>query len=208
MPNLWRKDAEEKDLLSREQHSAVLRRYQKRRGEEAPTDASTPAPEAEAATETDRRWTAASNGAAPETSSGALRVTSRMRTSLQLEQTLTYAPGTGRDGASVEVKLTTACRGQRKQDGLVQVGYLMRLEVVTLSPGLRVEGFSLGPWQAEGLCLEAGAIVTPDPVWAAFQPATGALRGRLRVADTIRRRLLDLPWRTMGLVPGPEPFPG
>lgn len=208
MPNLWRKGSEEQDLLSREQHSAVLRRYQKRKGEEAPATAPTPAPGAEAAEGTNRREAGSAGETATEPSPGAPRVISRSRTSLQLEQTLSYAPGMGRDGASVSVRLTTACRGQRKPDGLVQVGYLLRLEVLSLSPGLHLEGFSLGPWQAEGLSLEAGAIVTPDPVWASFQSATGTLQGRLRVEDTLRRRLLDLPWRTVGLVPGPEPFPG
>jgi hypothetical protein len=210
MANSWRKSSETPEQFSREQHSAVLKRYQQRRGADDPEAAAgngpaAPAPET-VRSEEPATYSAGPGARLPEP--GAPRAVARTRTLLQLEQTLSCVPAPGQARVTVTLRLTTACRGQRKTDGMVQAGFLMRLEVLSLSAGARVEGFSLGPWQAEGLSLETGSIVTPEPIWAAFQPRSGVLQGRLLLADLTRHRVLDLPWRTEGLVPGPEAFPG
>ncbi|MEW6516133.1 MAG: hypothetical protein AB1439_04425 [candidate division FCPU426 bacterium] len=128
----------------------------------------------------------------------------RTRNSIRVEQEVSYHPGAGQPLVSLVLGLTTACRGRRKQDGLTQLAYVLRLEVLSASEGARLEGFKLGPWSAEDLGLETGSIHVAEPVWAAFQPASGRCHGRLLIGDRPRRRLLDLPWASEALVPGAE----
>lgn len=135
-----------------------------------------------------------------------LRALTRTRSSLVLAQTLVQRLGIGRPWAVVELKITTALRGTRQVEGLTETAYLFRLEVVKTSPGVKLEGFNLGPWRAEGLDLEAGNIFVAEPLWTGFQAQAGKLRGRIRLADTVRQSLLDCPWVTEALVPGPEPI--
>jgi hypothetical protein len=136
------------------------------------------------------------------------RVISKTRTLLIVEQSLEYTPTQGHPAVRVELRLTTAIRGLRKQDGLTQAAYLLRLEIIQLSSGMQVAGFSLGPWGTGELGLERGSQAVPEPLWTAFQPQSGHVHGRVQVADLGRNRILDLPWRTEGILPGPEPFPG
>jgi len=135
-----------------------------------------------------------------------LRMLTRTRTSLVLTQTLVARRGAGQTLLNVELKLSTAQRGSRKADGLTESAYLFRLEMVKTSPGIQLEGFSLGPWRAESLDLEGGSIFVAEPLWTGFAPLTGKVRGRIRFADTVRQCVLDLPWNTEALVPGPEPW--
>lgn len=130
----------------------------------------------------------------------------RTRQTIQIEQEIAYRPGPGKPLVTLTVRLTTACRGRRKQDGLAQTAYLLRLEVKDASEGARLEGFKLGPWDFSDLELEAGSIHVAEPLWAAFQPASGRRRGRMLIGDRPRHRLLDLPWETEALFPGAEPF--
>jgi hypothetical protein len=83
---------------------------------------------------------------------------------------------------------------------------LFRLEVVKTSAGIKLEGFSLGPWHANGLDLEGGNIFVAEPLWTGFQVIAGKIRGRIRFVDHVRQCVLDLPWATEALVPGPEPL--
>jgi hypothetical protein len=135
-----------------------------------------------------------------------LRTLSRSRTSLVLAQTLVQRRAPGQPLLVAELKLSTALRGSRKVDGLTEAAYLFRLEVVKTSAHLKLEGFSLGPWQAERLDLEGGNIFVAEPLWAGFQALTGKLGGRIRFTDTARQCVLDFPWHTEALVPGPEPW--
>lgn len=130
----------------------------------------------------------------------------RTRQTVRIDQELTYHPGPGKPLVSLSLRLTTACRGRRKQDGLVQTAYLLRLEVLAASEGARLEGCKLGLWHLSELDLEPGSVHVAEPVWAAFQPASGRWRGRVLIGDRPRHRLLDLPWDTEALVPGSEPF--
>ena len=135
-----------------------------------------------------------------------LRALTRTRTSLVMSQTLVQRRGPGQPLLVVELKLSTALRGSRKADALTETAYLFRLEVVKTSAAVKLEGFSLGPWQAEGLDLEAGNIFVAEALWTGFQPLTGKIRGRIRLADARQQCVLDLPWNTEALVPGPEPW--
>jgi hypothetical protein len=130
----------------------------------------------------------------------------RTRQAVRIEQELVYHPGPSKPLVTLTLRLTTACRGRRKQDGLVQAAYLLRLEVLAASEGARLEGFKLGPWNFSDLDLEAGSIHVTEPLWTGFQPASGRWRGRVLIGDRPRHRLLDLPWDTEALVPGAEPL--
>lgn len=132
----------------------------------------------------------------------------RGRNLCTIEQELRQSAGLGQPMASVRLRLTTACRGSRKLDGLQETAYLLRLEVLELSRSVRLEGFSLGPWSAENLKLEPGAIFLAEPLWTSFPPRTGILEGRLLLEEVEHNRLLDLPWPTEAVVPGSEPYTG
>jgi hypothetical protein len=136
------------------------------------------------------------------------RVVKKKRNSLAVEQVVQYSGKKGCPVVSAEIRLTTAWRGQRKHDGMSETGYLMRLEILGTSGEAKVEGFSLGPWQVDNLKLETGSIYISEPIWAGFQPFAGVITGRLLINDTERNQLLDLPWKTEGIVPGPEPCSG
>jgi hypothetical protein len=135
-----------------------------------------------------------------------IKVIARTKISLRVEQRLVYRPGLGRAWVTVELRLTTALRGLRKIDAYTEAGYLFRLEVLKISPGIKVEGFSLGPWRTERLGMERGNIFVADPLWTGFQAAAGNIRGRIFLVDAKRKCVLDLPWNTEALVPGPEPY--
>jgi hypothetical protein len=135
-----------------------------------------------------------------------LQVLTRTRTSLVVLQTLVQRLGQGRPLMVVKLKLSTALRGARKVDGLSEAAYLFRLEVVKTSGAVKLEGFNLGPWRAEGLDLEGENIFVAEPLWTGFQSQTGKLKGRIRFADTLRQVVLDVPWATEAIVPGPEPL--
>lgn len=130
----------------------------------------------------------------------------RARQTIRIEQELAHRPGPGKPIVSLTLRLTTACRGRRKQDGLTQAAYLLRLEVLAGSEGARLEGCKLGPWNLSGLELEPGSLYIAEPLWTGFQPSGGRWRGRVLIGDRPRHRLLDLPWETEALVPGAEPF--
>jgi hypothetical protein len=145
----------------------------------------------------------------PEPAAGmeaSLRTLTRTRTSLVVAQVLVHRRGPGKPLLVAELKLSTALRGNRKTDALVETAYLFRLEIVKTSAAIKLEGFSLGPWRAEGLDLEGGNIFVAEPLWTGFQPVAGKVHGRIRFADTVRQCVLDLPWNTEALVPGPEPW--
>ena len=135
-------------------------------------------------------------------------VVKKKRNSIMVEQVVQYSGKKGCPVVNAEIRLTTAWRGQRKADGLSETAYLMRLEILSLSGEAKVEGFSLGPWQVDSLKLELGSIYIAEPIWAGFQPFSGPITGRLLINDTERNQLLDLPWQTEGIVPGPEPCSG
>ncbi len=136
------------------------------------------------------------------------RLVKKKRNSLTIEQVVQYSGKRGCPVVNAEIRLTTAWQGQRKQDGLSETAYLMRLEILSLSGEAKVEGFSLGPWQVDNLKLETGSIYIAEPIWAGFQPFSGTITGRLLINDTERNQLLDLPWQTESVVPGPEPCSG
>jgi len=208
--NRMKKAAGSEAKFSRARHSAGLRRFQYPRETEIQENRPTAERDADEQVlnvhEGEEPLRAAESEGAAEPDG--LRVVSRKRDCLIVEQVLQHRPGPGKPLASVELRLTTALRGQRRQDGLIQAAYLLRLEILNLSPGARVEGFSLGPWRSEGLALEVGSIAVPEPFWSAFQPRSGHAYGRLLLADTPRNRLLDFPWAVEGILPSPEPFPG
>lgn len=124
--------------------------------------------------------------------------------SLTVEQTLQFSSGKGKPIISAEIRLTTALRGKRKTDGLSEAAYLLRLEVLSASEAVKIEGLRLGPWQLQDLQLEAGTLHVASPVWAGFLPSQGVARGRILLGDTLRNRLLDLPLETEAITPGPE----
>ncbi len=128
----------------------------------------------------------------------------RSRQAVEVEQDLSHSFGPNKPILEITLKLTTALRGQRKHEGLVENGYLFRLEVVHVSPDLKLAGFQLGPWSAQGLDLDQGAIYIHPPLWAGFQARSGPIKGRVLLQDLTRHRLVDLPWKTEALVPGPE----
>jgi len=132
----------------------------------------------------------------------------KFRDGLIVEQTLQYTPGKGKPIVYAQIRLTTVLRGKRKNDGLTEAAYLLRLEVLTTSEAARVEGIHLGPWQLNDLNLEAGSIFIAEPLWAGFQPRFGQIKGRFFLGDTVRNQLLDLPLKTEAVVPGPEAFLG
>ncbi len=135
----------------------------------------------------------------------ALKVISKSRTTCLVEQRLVHSYGLGQPMVTLKLRLSTAVRGQRNQEGCIEVGYLFRLEVLQASPAIQVEGFSLGPWRAERVSMDVGNIFVADPLWAAFQAHTGRIHGRILLLDVKRKCVLDLPWETEALVPGPEP---
>jgi hypothetical protein len=135
-----------------------------------------------------------------------LRIVEKSKTVVTLEQTVVYNPGKGRPIINVQLRLTTAIAGQRKQDGLAETAYLLRLEVVAAGGRAQVEGYCLGPWHAENQHWEAGSIYISQPFWASFQPQAGLLKGRIYIYDIERNRLLDLPWKTEGIFPGIKPL--
>jgi hypothetical protein len=122
--------------------------------------------------------------------------------SLIATQTVVYSEGQARPQLEARLRLTTAFNGKRKQDGLVEIAYLLRLEVLACSSAIRVEGLKLGPWQFSDLKLEAGGIYLAKPVWTAFQPHSGAVNGRVYLGDCKRHRLIDLPFKTEAIIPG------
>jgi hypothetical protein len=196
------------EQLSRVKHTAALRRLEKRRDEAAQVSAAWPVGPAAQVSDIPPLPISPSPEPAADSAEPRLRVVTRQKSLLITEQTLEYKAGPGRPVIQAVLRLSTAVKGQRQADGVTQAGYWLRLEIVRLSEGVRLAGFSLGPWQAEKLNLEKGSIALPDPVWSAFRPRTGKIAGRVLLADGARQRLLDLPWHTEGIVPGPEPFPG
>ncbi len=131
----------------------------------------------------------------------------KYRQAVEVEQALSHHFGPRKPVLEITLKLTTALRGKRQQDGLAEGGYMFRLEVLKTSPDLKLAGFQLGPWKAENLEMEPGAIFLHPPLWAGFQAKTGTVKGRLLLKDMTRHRLVDLPWKTEAVVPGPEPMP-
>jgi hypothetical protein len=97
-------------------------------------------------------------------------------------------------------------RGKRRNDGLTEAAYLLRIEVLASSEAVRVEGICLGPWQLNDLKLESGSVYICHPLWAGFSPQSGPVKGRILIGDTVRNRLLDLPFQTEAVIPGPEVF--
>lgn len=202
----WRRTTEDEVNNERPRHSEELRRFEQWQGMSGLDTRleETPLNEKGAASETEEAFQPAASGVTRP----AYRIVVRNKTTLIVEQTVEYHPGRGGPVLSAEVRLTTAVRGKRKQDGVSLAAYLLRLEVLRLSPGLRVAGISLGPWQASEVELERGSILEPDLIWSAFQPGHGPARGRLLLDDSAQNRVLDLPWRTEGILPGSEPFSG
>ncbi|MBN1595552.1 hypothetical protein JW933_06465 [candidate division FCPU426 bacterium] len=130
----------------------------------------------------------------------------RIRDGVTVEQTVQYLPAKGKPAVFATVRLTTSMRGKRKTDGLAEAAYLLRLEVMAASEAVRLEGLRLGPWQLHDLSLETHGLLVTEPLWTGFQPLYGPIKGRLILGDTLRNRLLDLPFHTEATIPGPEPF--
>lgn len=202
-------DAALKHKISREEHSAILRQYQREKGkakaahgQDWKAQEMKPAPLPAEAAET--VLLAEKKEAAPP--AHAYMVLDESRSHVTVQQELQYSRK--REAmVSARIRLTTAVRGRRSQAGCSQAGYVLRLEVLSLTPGARVEGFTLGLWHVQNLALEAGSVVCPDIIWAGFQPTSALLQGRFLIADDLKHRLLDLPWKTQGIIPGIEPFP-
>lgn len=151
---------------------------------------------------------AAPEAKSPATAPAPARKVKKGHQSLTVEQTLQFSPGKGKPVVSAEIRLTTAQRGKRKSDGLSEAAYLLRLEVLSASEAVKVEGLRLGPWQLQDLQLEPGSLHVAPPVWAGFQPSLGTARGRIFLGDALRNRLLDLPLETEAVIPGPEAMAG
>lgn len=132
----------------------------------------------------------------------------KTRGGLLVEQVLEYSDGMKRPILDVTIRLTTANRGKRKENGLVESAYLLRLEVIKAAPNVKVEGFQLGPWNGDGLNLDQGGLIVCDPLWTGFQPKSTEIKGRLLLKDTSRKRLVDLPWKTEAVIPGADPYAG
>lgn len=143
-----------------------------------------------------------------ETVAGPDRIVKKYRDGVILEQMVQYVPGKGKPIVHARVRLTTAIRGKRKQDGLIEAAYLLRLEVLETSQAVRVEGLQLGPWQMQDLNLETGSLYLAAPLWTGFQPYFGPVKARVIIGDVARNRLLDLPLKITAVIPGPEPFGG
>ena len=123
--------------------------------------------------------------------------------SLTLKQKISYIPRPGQVWLEVEFYLTTAYYVSRKKDSrLNEIAYMLRLEILNISKGVRWVGFNLGPWQVEDLNLEKGSIFFAEPLWLAFRPACEVRKGRCLLLDIYKNRLLDLPWETKIFVPG------
>lgn len=203
-------DAEHEPQDTRVRHTAALRRLEKRRDEvafeAAPADEPFPVERPDLPLYGRQAGTEAP-AAEPREAEPILKVVSRQRALWVVEQTVSHAPASGRPAVEIRLRLSTAVRGSRKENGLTQAAYLLRLELLGRRDGLSVEGFTLGPWRADDLRLETGSIHLAEALWSAFSPRQGKLRGRLRIREAGRNRTWDLPWPTEGLAPGPEPFP-
>lgn len=119
---------------------------------------------------------------------------------------LEHSYGPGKAVVQAGLRLTTAVAGERRERGLREKAFLLRLEVARVSPGIRLGDFCLGPWKAEKLNLEAGGLWLPEAVWSAFEPCAGNLPGRAVLLDSLRRKRLDLPWDVEGIFPGFMPL--
>ncbi len=209
-----RKKSALRGKMSRAQHSDLLRRLAKRRpnpaawspapGQAAGEDPAEPGPEPGRRPLAAPKTVLPAAGAAPEPE----KIVHRGRHAVTVETTLNFSRGGDGPSISLALRLTTALRGQRRQNGVEEAAYLLRLELLQGTPGVKLEGFSLGPWQADGLNLEPGSILVPEPIWAGFAPGLQTTRGRVLLADGSRNRLLDLPWRVTAVVPGTEPLAG
>jgi|GEM_PF-6878228 len=124
------------------------------------------------------------------------------RQSITLEQPFQYNPGSNRPMVSVKVRLTTAHVGERRERGMAEAVYVLRLEVLEASGEACVEGFALGPWQVANQAWGPGAVYVAEPLLAGFGPQFGPLQGRIQIYDQERNRLLDMPWQTEGIFPG------
>jgi hypothetical protein len=133
------------------------------------------------------------------------KVTSHLKT-CTLEQRVVLPARQGQPWVSLELGLTTALRGRRVLEGLTQGAYLLRLEILNSTPGLRLSGFSLGPWHKAGLDLEVGNMVVADPLWFGFAPVQKRVRGRLRLYDSKNKNIMEAPWSVEALVPGDQTF--
>lgn len=132
----------------------------------------------------------------------------KIRNGLIVEQNVTYTPGANKPVFQVDCRLTTAVRGLKQNDDLTESAYLLRLEMIKLSPNLKVAGFQLGPWQVTALDLDKGSIYLAQPFWSGFQPVAGLVSARLLITDLSRHRLVDLPWQTHAVCPGADPYNG
>ncbi len=217
--NRWKKSPAPEPSISRSQHSAILRRYQRKQEKNAATEGGAdPGEESLAAADSQGMSDppvsrTATAGAETETGSGVPEANTapagearvrKGRNSLTLEQVLEYRPGKGAERWHVRVRLTTSARGLRKRDGLSETAYLLRLEILSASPGFLVAGISLGPWQVQDLALAEGSLWMPEPLWTAFQPVNRRQRGAVRVLDTDHHRILDWPWQVECILPGVE----
>jgi len=130
----------------------------------------------------------------------------KIRDGLIVEQNVTYTPGPKKPIMHMYCRLSTAVRGVRKSDGLIERAFLLRLELLKLSPNLKVAGFQLGPWQATDLDMDIGSIFLTPPLWTGFKADAGAIAGRLLLKDLNRHRMIDIPWKTNVVMPGVEPI--
>lgn len=135
-------------------------------------------------------------------------VVKKFREGIIIEQSVEYVAGKGKPVICAKIRLTTALRGKRKTDGLIEGAYILRLEVLAGSRAVKVEGLRLGPWQIDDMQLETGSVYLAEPIWAGFQPVSGSCNGRIHIGDVDLKRLLDLPLNTVAVLPGPEPFSG
>jgi hypothetical protein len=135
-------------------------------------------------------------------------VVKKIRDGIISEQSVEYVAGKGKPIIFAKIKMTTVLRGKRKNDGLIEGAYLLRIEVLDISRAARVEGLRLGPWQVDGMQLETGSVYLAEPIWTVFQPETLECTARIHIGDVDRKRLLDLPLHTQAMLPGAEPFSG